>query len=527
MAVLEKEPHVGGYLAGYQKKGYRFDTAIHWLNQCAPGGVVTKIFSILGDDFPQCRELKSIRLNKTATSGYLITNNPDDLKKELSLKFPNEKKGIERFFKDAYAVGKSLNKFGAYIRSNNTKTFAQKLAGSISILPHIIPFIKFLPYTGNKLKAGLHKYFRNEALHKMFSSEPDLLSCLVPFGWAYFNDYQIPPTGGGQVIPEWLAHIVQFYESEIFYNCTVTSIITDGEKATGIKMRTRNGDCTLNCGYLIAACDLNAVYNKLLPQHLVGKKQKDGLQKAELYSSSFTLSIALNCPAEALGFGEEMIHLSNDKTLAQEMADADPAKSTLTILAPSVRDKSLAPEAGGTLVVFMPAYLVQNDFWKTEEGNVRGAAYYELKRQIAEQLITRLESVAPDIRKHILFYDAATPVTHWRYTGNTGGTMMGQKPGKKNMQTKVAQYKTPLKNMFIGGHWAELGGGVPIATKAGLNAALLVLKEKKAAAFYDLCKFTDGKIAVEELRKSPHLKPYNNNWERVLTPAERMKLKKL
>ncbi len=40
VCVLEKEPHVGGYLAGFRRKQFIFDTAIHWLNQFGPEGIL-------------------------------------------------------------------------------------------------------------------------------------------------------------------------------------------------------------------------------------------------------------------------------------------------------------------------------------------------------------------------------------------------------------------------------------------------------------------------------------------------------
>ena len=46
VCVLEKEPHAGGYLAGFRRKDFRFDSAIHWLNQCGEKGLVTKIFEL-------------------------------------------------------------------------------------------------------------------------------------------------------------------------------------------------------------------------------------------------------------------------------------------------------------------------------------------------------------------------------------------------------------------------------------------------------------------------------------------------
>ncbi|MCH5600063.1 phytoene desaturase family protein [Niabella ginsengisoli] len=101
VCVLEKEPHAGGYLAGFRRHNFRFDTAIHWLNQCAQNGVVEKIFSILGSDHPKAIPQKRIRRYIGTNHNYLLTHNPDELKNEWIQEFPKEKAGIERFFKAA------------------------------------------------------------------------------------------------------------------------------------------------------------------------------------------------------------------------------------------------------------------------------------------------------------------------------------------------------------------------------------------------------------------------------------------
>ena len=51
--VLERDSRPGGYLAGFRRKNYRFDSAIHWLNQCGEVGIVSKIFGFLGKDWPK------------------------------------------------------------------------------------------------------------------------------------------------------------------------------------------------------------------------------------------------------------------------------------------------------------------------------------------------------------------------------------------------------------------------------------------------------------------------------------------
>lgn len=328
------------------------------------------------------------------------------------------------------------------------------------------------------------------------------------------------------MIPEWMKYIVEYYKNDVFFKCNVKEILLEGDTCTGVRLEHRGTEHNVKSRYVIAACDIELLYEKLLPNNAVPEKLKNKLRNADLYSSSVTVSIALDCPTEQLGFNEELVHLSSEVVPREEQCGGDPAKSEISILAPSFRDKSLAPEGQGTLVLFMPAYMHLNDNWATsvdENGNyMRGEEYRGLKMQIADTLIARVEKeLAPNLRKHILFYDVATPVTHWRYTGNKNGTMMGAKPGRANMQNKIAHYQTPVKNLLLGGHWAELGGGVPIAVKAGANATLLILKKENKAAFKLLADYMDGKTEAETIAQSALYKPYDNSWTAEPTPAQK------
>lgn len=332
------------------------------------------------------------------------------------------------------------------------------------------------------------------------------------------------------MIPEWLSHIISYYGNDIFFKCSVKEILLEQGVSKGVRFECRDKEYALKSRYVIAACDVETLYEKMLPANAVPLKFKNKLREADLYSSSVTVSIALDCPTAALGFNEELVHLSSENVSRAEHLSGDPEKSEISILPPSLRDPSLAPEGQGTLVLFMPAFMDFNNHWHTDkdkDGNyVRGAAYNKLKNEIAEVLIRRVEErLAPGLREHILFYDVATPVTHWRYTGNKNGTMMGAKPGRENMQGKVAHYQTPVKNLLLSGHWAELGGGVPIAVKAGANAVLLILKEENKGAFKVLADYMDGKKEAESVLNSPYFKPYDNSWVQAPTPAQKLAMR--
>ncbi|MBS1750292.1 MAG: NAD(P)/FAD-dependent oxidoreductase [Bacteroidetes bacterium] len=527
VCIVEKEPHVGGYLAGFRRKDFLFDTAIHWLNQYNYQGIVTRLFDVLGSDHPRAISLKHTRRYKGNTFDYLLTTNPNQLRDQLIAEFPHERKGLLKFFRNAKRIGDSLCRLNQIFRSEETMTFSEKIFSRIRMLSVLMPFIPYAFYSGEKgLKKGLNRFFRDPALHKVFASETELIGCMVPIGWSYADDFQCPPEGGGQVIPEWLKYIVEFYKNDILPRCSVQKILIEDMSCVGVQCLHRGKIYEIRSKYVIAACDIETLYEKMLPSSAVPEILKEKLRNAELYSSSCTISIGLDCPTEALGLGEELIHLVNENISFDAHQNGDPSTAEISILPPSVRDKSLVPEGCGTLTLFMPALMDYCNNWyavKDEKGEyIRGVEYRELKKKVAEIIIDRVEAaVAPGLKSHILFYEIATPITHYRYTGNKNGTMMGAKPGQKNMRNKIAHYQTPVKNLILGGHWAELGGGVPIAAKAGTNASLIILKKENKLAFSRLCGYLDGKLTLNDLHSSNCFKPYDNSWVRTPTPAER------
>ncbi|PZF70852.1 NAD(P)/FAD-dependent oxidoreductase [Taibaiella soli] len=531
VCVLEKEPHAGGYLAGFRRKDFRFDTAIHWLNQCAPGGMASRVFDFLGNDYPRAIPQKRIRRYKGESYDYLLTNEPDKLKVQWQQEFPEDKEGIEHFFAAAKKIGHAFANFSHVFRSEETMSATERLSNKWNLLRFAMAFIPWLRYTGEKgMKKGLARFFTSEKLKKVFAADTEMLSCLVPIGWAYYGDFQSPPYGGGQVLPEWLVHLIRYYNNDLHFRCSVQQILLNGNICNGVIAEQRGKRYEIRSRYVIAACDVETLYEKMLPCNTVKPAFLKKLQEAELYSSSVTVSIALDCSPAELGFNEELIHLAAKGKSIDDCNCGDPEKAEISILAPSFRDPSLAPEGKGTLTLFMPAYFHSHADWQTEKdeaGNyIRGEAYKTLKNKIADVLIRRVEEqVVPGLRSHILFCDVATPVTHLRYTGNKNGTMMGAKPGRKNMQSKVAHYQTPVQNLLLGGHWAELGGGVPIAVKAGANAALLILRKEKPDAFRLLAGYMDGKKQINELKNHAAFLPYNNSWKQIPTPAQRLAAK--
>jgi prolycopene isomerase len=507
VCVVEMAPHPGGYLAGFERKGFYFETAIHWLNQCGPEGLVRRVFDLLAPGSPKTLENTRIRRFISDSYDYLLTNNPDEMRDDIISNNKNEEKAIRKFFEASKATATAFTKMTNFCRSTETMSVLEKTQFFFAASRAALPLIKYLPFSS---KMGMNLLFRSAGLKKLYSTEERLLSCLVPVGWAYNNDYQLSPQGGSRAFPEWIAELLKKWKAPVFYNSRVKKIILENGRVSGVSYIQDGKELDIRVRYVIAACDVESLYSRMLPEGTIKKKIIRKQQNAEIYDSCVTVSLGLNCPASELGVEEEQILMRRDDISRKEQISGAPDKTEISVIANSSRDPSVAPEGKGILMLYAPCSIEFGNFWKTERdsaGNfVRGTAYKSFKKEYADILIRRVEEkLIPGLRSHIEVMDIATPMTYLRYTGNRNGAIMGFRPSFRNIRNNVAHYSTPFENLFVGSQWAELGGGIPNAVKAGMNSALLIIKNENPETFKILADVVDGKVAPEQI-SSPNLR---------------------
>jgi prolycopene isomerase len=488
VALVEEQPQPGGYFAGFTRKGFSFSSSIHWLNQCKEGGLVNRIFSHIGPDFPVCKEMKRIRRYKGESFDYFLTTDPYDLRDQLIRDYPEDAKGIARFFEDCKRIGAHFDKLKALMRATETMSLAEKNWFGLKMLLWALPIAKYLRMPAEK---GLNRYFKTEGVRKIFCSEERFMGIIMPFCWAFTKDFQSPPEGGSAAFVTWLRGKIEQASSHLILNCAVEKVLVKDKRATGVSLSDGR---VISAKYVIAACDAGTLYEKMFPAGTVSAGSIRRLQNADLYYSSLMVYLGLDCDTSLLGLREELTCITRDNIAREDHAGGDPHKTFLIVQTPSFRDPGAAPRGKSTLTIHCAAWMHQENCWRTEKDFGRGKAYRELKQQYADILIARVEkALNVDLRNHIEVMEIATPVTYWRYSKNRDGTTMGAKPTGKNINRNVAHYRTPLKNVFLGGHWAEYGGGMLIAVKAAANASLLILKQMEKKEFAALRDVMDDK----------------------------------
>jgi prolycopene isomerase len=119
--------------------------------------------------------------------------------------------------------------------------------------------------------------------------------------------------------------------------------------------------------------------------------------------------------------------------------------------------------------------------WRRFESDYKDGnkTQYNLEKQRwARILIERAErEVIPGLSDMIAVQEAATPLTNWRYTGNTAGAIYGFEQSMDNAFMNRIETKTPVKGLYLASAWGNPGGGYVGAFRAGQSAFQALMED--------------------------------------------------
>jgi phytoene dehydrogenase-like protein len=141
-------------------------------------------------------------------------------------------------------------------------------------------------------------------------------------------------------------------------------------------------------------------------------------------------------------------------------------------------DPSANPTGYSQLAIGIPVLADFENNWGLEEDGRRGKRYRETKQRVADQLITLTENLIPNLRKHIVCLETATPYTYERYSGNRGGAYLGYLLEPKLFMDRYhPDAKGVIPGLYFSSNWNSLGGGVMKVMMEGIRGADLILEE--------------------------------------------------
>jgi len=468
--LLEKEDQAGGYVVSFKRRGSTFDATGAFVGGCHEGGEFYQILDEIGAH--QEIEFVPIRHVQNIYPGFEVHLRPGGFHSytdALFDLFPKEEKGLKAYLS-------MVKRIGEEIQSYSKITTLQRI---------FFPFCfrNLVRFHRSSHQAILDTLFKGEeikmALHSLPVTEPpsrlSFLFLAVMINKALIEGVFYPKGGMGKISAA-MANAFLRSGGEIRLQTEADQILARTGRVEGVL--TKSGE-RFQAPLVISNINPNLSV-KMLPVEL-RKRFAKKWSHLEYSLSCFVLYLATDLDLRGMGlpYFTYLRFLSDleeeDRILRRGEIPQNP---TLMVSIPTMLDPSLAPPGQHILSVLINVPYHHQGKW----GGGDLEKYRHIKEDFCQKVLHQLESkLIPGLRSHLLFYEAATPLTLERYTGNEMGAMYGLASTPQQVGNLRPPHQTPVPGLFQVGHYTRPSHGIVGASLSGFIGARIILKKMHRA----------------------------------------------
>jgi all-trans-retinol 13,14-reductase len=481
--VLEQYDTAGGCSQVFRRKRkFEFDVGLHYVGDCAPGGIFQEAFRALGCE----GKIEWLEMSRDGFDRLIFPEFSFDVpfgwdlyRERLLAMFPNEAKGILKCTRIIERVGREV----------------------FDAMPCHPRAMLRLPREGRGLL--MHGMRTMKSLFDQYDISPEARAVISGQGGLYGHppsrtsvmihgimlEHYIGrgayyPKGGGQVPAAMLVNVIQTHGGQVRTGAKVERILMRKGRVAGVRLA---GGEEISAPVVVSNADIKRTYFDMLGrEHMNGRLRRkiDNLRMVMPMFTVYTgldIDLAERMPNANLWWIPEI----DTEKLYQRFTSDLPRAPSLYIRSGSLRDpshKRAAPPGHSTLEILTfvpPDYAI----WNVEQGNGpaegnsrygKDSGYREVKDKLTDELIETTARVIPeleDLREHIVWQEASTPLTQERYTLASEGTPYGPEFSPKQMGPLRPFSKTPVKGLYLAGAATTYCHGITGTLFSGIGAA--------------------------------------------------------
>jgi len=287
--------------------------------------------------------------------------------------------------------------------------------------------------------------------------------------------------GGMGGITRAIAAAAREHGAEIRTGAEVARIVVRGGEARGVVLRDGT---EIPARRVASGADANVTFLKLVGEAELSPEFVEAVRHIDYSSASLKINVALGelpdftaLPGSRPGPQHRgTIHIAPTMDYIERAYDdakyGQPSwRPVIEATIPSVLDATLAPEGRHVMSLFTQYFPYRL---------APGLRHEEEKELYADRCFEILEEYAPNFRRSVIARQVLSPLDLEERFGLTGGNIMqgAMAPSSLFFMRPVpgyADYRTPVRGLYLCGAAAHPGGGVMGA--AGYNAAREILRD--------------------------------------------------
>lgn len=494
--VLEQHYVAGGNTHVFRRKAqhgklqFEFDVGVHYLGDCGPeGGIPTILRGVGLGDKVEFLAMDPDGFSTLEFPGltFKVPKGWDKYRERLVAALPDDETGLHRCLDVLEDMGQEFRKISLPVKPEDVPRMMQEAPNFMRWGMRTLGELFDDCGLGQKARAVLTGESGDYALPP--SSTPVLLHAMLTDHYMHGAFY---PKGGGQVLAANLVDVLRSHGGELRTQVRVERIIVEDGKALGVRLA---GGEEVRAPVVVSNADIKRTYLEMVgAEHLspgTVSRVNQWRMALPIFCVYLGLDIDLNDRIPNTNYflftGFDMEGMYRDCEEGRM-----PSELWTYMTAASVKDPhtgAIAP-AGHSAVEIMTLVPADYRLWAIEEGPAAGEKYHRkpeyrsFKEQLTQAMIDAAERVIPDIREHIVWKEAATPITQERFTFSTGGTSYGIALSPGQFGPARPEPTTEIEGLYLTGASTVFGHGIAGVMRGGVGTAAAVLDRDLMSEIY-------------------------------------------
>ncbi|MEZ5393237.1 MAG: NAD(P)/FAD-dependent oxidoreductase [Bryobacterales bacterium] len=450
LGVMERHSVLGGYCSGFRRKGFLFDSASHFYPLLGnPETLTGKILRALEIPTEWVKMDPVDQFHLPGLPAFAVPADYDAFLAKLRAWFPEESEAIGRYFdelRSAYLCG-----LLQYFKGVDNPRAAR--------------------YESFSIQDKVGEHFRNPHLRALLMADAPhwgslpsktsfLFDAMLRLSYFLGNYY---PKGGSQRFADDLGRGITRRGGQVVRCLGAEQIVVDNGEVRGVRARTYGKrepeEFVFRAPVVVSNADLRHTVHRLLPPGIFDEAYMRRLDELRPSLPCFLVHIGLR--------GMDPQRLAEVEGYHWQSLDPDDAsRNVFKVFVPTRFDPSIAPPGCQEIIIqkITPVPFDQITDWQAH------------KAAVEKQIFTRLRELLPDLDQHIVVRLSATAMTSHRYTGNDQGAMLGWEMAPDQLNEARPDNRTPIRNLYLTGHWTRPGGGVTPVIVSAQRTAKMILK---------------------------------------------------
>lgn len=432
--IIEQDEKPGGCIVSIIRKNCVFDMGGHLFGSGNRRGILGRCLYELGIN------VDFVRLNPTDQFHFeddfiQVPTELDDYKELLKDKFPQEKQRIDPFFEHLLSLARNFNNVSKIKKFKNWT------------------YQEFLDrwFKDNRLKSILSAEYLYIGTRPKYSSALFMAVLLA----SYLKDGIYYPIGGTQVFSNAIYN--KFHEhggTSLFKKRVKKILITHNNKqALGVELETRE---RILGKIIVSNVDACETFLKLIDRSNVPKKYLHEIKSSKRSTSLFLTFLAIR------NYKKDISKKRGWHFSSYDMNRNNP----LYIFIPTLFDSTIAPDSTHIIEVITA---FTRDFDSVKDWD-------QCKKDLQSTIMRKLNLIlGDDIERNLVYVDSATPKTFEKFTSNSKGVAYGWSMTPDQTASGRLQQETPIRNLYLVGHWTTPGCGITSVAVSGWNLSKKIL----------------------------------------------------